>query len=907
MDIRILRGPNYWSINHKVIVARLDIGKYEDIPTDKIEGFTGRLQMILPGLYDHHCSEGKSGGFIERMISGTWMGHVIEHIALELQTLSGMPCYFGKTRGTGKRGIYNVIVSFEEERAGLYAFNAAIELVLALAEGRSYPVNNAIEELCRISANDNPGPSTRAIIKAAIARGIPHIRLNGSTLVQLGYGKKLKRIEATITENTSSIAVDLASDKQKTKSLLNAFSIPVPRGRIVHEISELDDVINEIGFPLVTKPYNANQGKGVSLNLADFNEAVRGFEKAKNFSDEVIIEEFIPGDDFRLLVINHKLVAAARRTPAMVIGNSYSTVRELVKLTNQSPDRGNDHENILTKIPLDPLTEEILKKQDVTLDTIPSIGQKVLLRNIPNLSQGGTAEDVTRLVHPQIAEIAERASRIIGLDICGIDLVAEDISLSVSKSKVAIIEVNAAPGLRMHTNPAIGYSRPVGEAIIEMLFRNPNDGRIPIVAITGTNGKTTTARILAHIAKTAGYTVGFNTTEGIYINNVLIEEGDCTGAASAQKILRDTSVNFAVLECARGGILKQGLGFDACDTAIVTNVAEDHLGLEGIETIDDMAQVKAVVPESVRVDGLAILNENNEHAFQMKKMLKCAVALFSINGKSTRIVEHIQRGGMAAYFNDNIITLINGNKTILSEHVSGIPLTFGGHAPFMIENVLAAILAAYFNRIDVKYISDGLHSFVPSYETTPGRLNVIDFRNFKFILDYAHNMHGIEALGSYIIQLTASQKIGIITAPGDRRESDIIGIGKSAAEIFDKIIIRIDEDTRDRKPVEIADLLRAGIRLARNKCTVEIVEKETDAIMYACSIAPHHSLIVLLCENIRKSHAFVSELKDNEDKTYVEHFFEPETPYVLQLGKNNVYKYAKRKAVNFRGNEAKNQ
>jgi len=897
INLRVLKGPNYWSIHHKVIVAQLDIGEFEDIPSNQMDGFHHRIQQVLPGLHEHYCSEGRPGGFLDRVMAGTWIGHIVEHIALELQSLAEMPCNFGKTRNTGQKGIYNVVFSFEEERAGLFALDSAVRIAEALAQGIHYDVFDDVEALKKIAVEDKLGPSTTAIINAALSKGIPYLRLDTGSLVQLGYGNRQKRIEATITEGTSNIAVDLASDKHRTKQFLKESSIPVPAGSIIADISELGNVVNEFGFPLVTKPYNRNQGKGVTINIKNYDEAQSGFEAAKAFSDRVIVEEFIPGDDYRLLVVNTRLVAAARRVPAMVTGNDHSTIRELVDMANQHPSRGYDHENILTIIRLDESTEDMLRKQHITLDAVPPLGKKVFLKQTANLSQGGTAEDVTDLVHPEIAALAERAARIIGLDICGIDLIAEDISQPVAKGKAVIVEVNAAPGFRMHTNPAIGHPRPVGEAVVDMLFHGKYDGRIPIVAITGTNGKTTTARLLAHLARKAGYVVGLTTTEGIYINGTRIEEGDCTGATSSQKILRDKSVNFAVLECARGGILRSGLGFDKCDTGIVTNVAEDHIGLNGIWTIQEMAEVKAVVPESVKPDGLAILNENNEFAYRIKDRLKCAVALFSINSRSHRIVEHCKKGGIAAFYEEGKVILMNSHKVILSEYVEDIPIAFGGRAPFMIENILAAILAAYFNRIDIKYISEGLHSFVPSYENTPGRLNHIKFRNFNFILDYAHNMHGLEALSIYLRQIHATQKVGIISAPGDRRESDIIGIGKAAAEIFDIIIIRIDEDPRDKKPAEIADLLRTGIKLSRKKRAVEIIEKETDAITHAFSNAIWGSLIVLFSENVRKSFELITELKNKDERMTLENVVSSQNPYVLRVGKNNLYEYTKRKAI----------
>jgi len=901
LDIQVLRGPNFWTIHHKVIVVKLDIGKYEELPSDRIDGFYFRLQQLLPGLYEHECSEGRPGGFLERVKSGTWIGHIVEHIALELQNIAGMKCNFGKTRGTGQKGIYNIVISFEVEKAAIYAINAAVTIADALSNGVLYNIEKDIDHLCRIALEEKPGPSTTAIINAAVARGIPYITDNGK-LVQFGYGRAQKRIDATITDNTSCIAVDLASDKNRTKALLKSSSVPVPDGDFIYDKLDLIRVITEVGYPLVIKPYNRSQGKGVTMKIQTYEEAVAGFEKAKALSEGVLVEKFVEGNDYRLLVINNMLIAAAQRTPAMVIGNDESTIRELIELTNKHPTRGIDHENILTKIRIDKTTEETLDSQHVSLDTVPQKGRKIYLKQTANLSMGGTSEDVTDFLHPEIILLAERVAQIVGLDICGIDIIAEDISKPVSAGKVVVIEVNAAPGFRMHTHPYKGKPRPAGEAVINMLFPGTTDGRIPLVAVTGTNGKTTTARLIAHIAKTAGYRTGYTTTDGIYINGIRIEEGDCTGYYSGQKILRDKTVDFAVLECARGGMLRNGLAFDQCDVGIVTNVADDHLGLNGINTLEEMAEVKSIVPESVKRDGLAILNENDDHSYDMKYKLKCAIALFSVNSKSKRINEHCSKGGIAAIYKDGEILLINGNRLIMKETVKNIPITFGGKAQFMIENVLAAILASYFSNFNVKHIADALYSFHPTYENIPGRMNLIHFKNFSFLLDYAHNLHGIKAIEPFIRQTNALSKIGIITAPGDRRDIDIINMGKACGEIFDKIIIRTDEDTRGRKAMEIIDLIHSGIKISKSKNnSVEIIMNEAEAVRYALMNATTRSLIVLLSENIQNSYKILTEFKQREENLIHEDHSKQESDYILKVGKNNLFEYTRKKVNILRG------
>jgi cyanophycin synthetase len=620
--------------------------------------------------------------------------------------------------------------------------------VEALFSSQHYDLKSDLIILRKMAAEDKLGPSTSTIVEAAKSRNIPVIRLDSGSLVQLGHGCEQKRIEATITDNTSNIAVDLASDKNKTKTILKEAGITVPEGFLISTSEELDRTIEEMGFPLVIKPNNSNQGKGVTIGIKNKAQACRGFEKAKVYGEEVLVERVIPGNDYRLLVINYKFVAAAKRTPAMVTGDGILKIRELIDMVNLDPSRGDDHENTLTKIRIDASTEEILKYQDFSMDYVPPVGKNIYLKHTANLSTGGTSEDVTDLIHPEVVSLAERVARIIGLDICGIDFISEDIGLPLKSGKGVIIEVNAAPGFRMHTHPVKGKPRNVGKAVIDMMFPG-KAGRIPLIAVTGTNGKTTTTRLIAHIARAAGYHAGFTTSDGIYIGNELIQEGDCTGYFSAQKVLRDKSVNFAVLECARGGLLRSGLAFDQCDVGIVTNVAEDHLGLNGINTLEEMARVKSVIPETVKSSGVAVLNADDPLTCAMKDHLKCRVALFSTQ-LSSCVLDHCRKGGIAAIYKDRRILLVKGNTIFLNESIYSIPLSFGGKALFMIENILAAVLGAYFTGIDLEIISKALHSFVPSFDNLPGRMNLYRIKDFRFLLDYAHNFHGITALGTLL-------------------------------------------------------------------------------------------------------------------------------------------------------------
>lgn len=865
LDIQILRGPNYWSIKHKVIQLKLDIGHYEELPSDRLKGFTERLVELMPGLYDHQCSKGRPGGFVERLKTGTWMGHIVEHIAIELENMAGVGCNFGKTRSVGDPGVYNVIFEYKVEQAGEYAANAAVKIAEALASAGVYDIQGEVRKLKELTMRHGLGPSTSAIVDAAAKRNIPYYRLDEGSLVQLGYGSAQKRVEATLTDHTGVIATDLASDKQKTKKLLGETGIPVPEGEIIRDISELFAAIDKIGLPLAIKPNNGNQGKGVSLNINTHQEAETAFNKASQYSGQILVEKFCRGNDYRLLVVDNKLVAAALRTPASVTGDGISSIRKLIEETNKDPLRGEDHENVLTKIKTDDSTLEYLQSQDLSFDHVPEKGRTVFLRLTANLSTGGTSGDVTDIVHPEVRMMAIRAARTIGLDICGIDYISEDISKPVKRGNGYVLEVNAAPGLRMHTHPYTGKPRPVGEAVVEMLFPGNSRGSIPVVAVTGTNGKTTTTRILAHIAGTAGYNVGFTTTEGIYIGGQLIEEGDCTGPVSAAKVLKDGTVNFAVLECARGGMLRSGLAFDHCDTGIVTNVAEDHIGLRGINTLEEMARVKSIVPESVHEEGTAVLNANDESTYAMKSKLKCHVSLFSLDAGNPRIKEHCSKGGIAAVYGNGKVILLSGNEIVMSRNVAEIPISFDGKASFMVENILAAMLAAWSGNIDPRIIDRALQTFIPSYENTPGRMNLFKFGNFNFLLDYAHNFHSISALGRFIKQNDASYKVGIVSAAGDRRDIDLFDVGRASAAMFDKIIIRVDEDTRGRKDSEIIELIYSGIVHTSKNLPVEIIRDESEAVEYALQHAMPGSLIVLFADKITKVAGILDEYRHKEE------------------------------------------
>ena len=867
-EINAMRGPNYWSVRrHKLIVMVLDLGEMEQQPSNKIDGFYERLEAMFPTMYSHRCSVGTAGGFFERVKEGTWMGHVIEHIALEIQTLAGMDVGFGRTRGYGEEGVYNVVFAYMEESVGRYAAQASVDICEALISGEAYHLEPDLQKMRELREADRLGPSTGSIVAEAEARGIPWIRLNKYSLCQLGYGANQKRIQATVTSETSSIGVELACDKEDTKFLLEHAEVEVPKGDIIRRESSLEDACKYVGFPLVIKPIDGNHGRGITVDVQNYEDALVAFHAAKDISKAVIVEKFITGEDYRLLVINNRLVAGAKRTPAHVIGNGESTVQELIDAVNKDPRRGYGHENVLTQISVNDLTKTIIKDAGYHLESVIPKGERLVLKDTANLSTGGTAEDVTDIIHPANVSMAERISKIIDLDICGIDIMTSDISQPLSETGGAVLEVNAGPGFRMHLAPTTGLPRNVAAPVIDKLFpKNGDTGCIPIIAITGTNGKTTTSRLVAHIAKMNGYRVGYTTSDGVYIQNRLLMTGDCTGPASAEFVLKDPTVNFAVLECARGGMLRAGLGFKNCDVAIVTNVAADHLGLKGIHTIDQLARVKGVVPETVKPDGYAILNADDDLVYDMRRSVNCNVALFSMDENNPRIKAMQRLNGITAVYENGFVTICRGEWKMRIMNAENIPLTYGGKAKFMIQNVLSAILAAHVQGISIEDMKAGLETFIPSASQTPGRLNLFKFKDFSILLDYAHNPAGMRALHDFIKELDATIKVGIIAGIGDRRIEDNNEMGSIAAEMFDEIIIRQDKRLRGKTEEELIKMLDDGIKMKDPNKKITIIPSEKAAITYAVKNAVKGSLIILCSDVIPDALDLVKEFKELESK-----------------------------------------
>ncbi|MCW3070615.1 MAG: cyanophycin synthetase [Bacteroidetes bacterium] len=845
-ETKVMRGPNQWSDQHtQLIVLKLKTGSSVK---------AGLLKEINGMFPEVHPNESPVNEIAE----------AFRIIAIGLQRRAGMNVEFGSIAATAKPEIFRILFSYEYEAAGKHAAASALKMLEAIATGQPAGLDECIEELHEIRSDEDMGATTSFILHEAISRGIPYKRFDNGSLITLGYGRKQKKMRTALVDSTSGIGIELAGDKEETKKMLEEAKLPVPKGVIVYDEEELLSEIKNMQFPLVTKPLDGNHGRGVTTEINSIEKALHGLKIAQKISKAVIVEEFIRGEDHRFLVINYKLVAVAKRTPAHVKGDGKSTVQQLIDNENEHPDRGSSQEHPLAQIKVDDITKKLLAEKSLTLESILPEGETVYLKEIANISAGGTSTDVTDIVHPENIFMAEHIAKLFSLNICGIDILTTDVSVPLTKQTGAIIEVNAGPGIRMHTNPTIGIPRNVAKPIIDMLFPD-NDTRIPLIAITGTNGKTTTTRLTAHILKETGKTVGYTTTEGIYIDDHIIENGDCTGSQSAQTILFDPTVDIAVLECARGGIIRAGLGFDSCDISIVTNVSDDHLGTKDIETLEELAKVKLVVAKSTKKDGYAILNADDDLVYDMQQYTNCKIALFSMDENSPRIKAHCESGGVAAVIGEGYLTVYNGEWKTRIAPIESIPLSFEGRAEFMIQNILAATLAAMLQTgFNSEVVRKGLLSFIPSPEKTPGRLNIFKFKNFDFIIDYAHNKSGFIELKKFLDKTDASEKTGIIAATGDRRDEDIRNLGRYAAQMFDNIIIRHDTDLRGRPEAEHSKLLIEGIEEISKEIPVKVIPDEKEAISYAIAKAKKGSMILACADDVHATIAFVSETKSRE-------------------------------------------
>jgi cyanophycin synthetase len=856
LKTQTLRGPNYWSIKHKkLVIIRLDLEELAERYSNDIPDFYTGLREVLPSLAEHSSTPGQES-FLERVRVGTLMGHVVEHIALELQTLAGMPVGFGRTRETLTPGVYQIVFEYVDEQAGRYAARAAVRLCQSLVETGSYPLTELeqdLKDLQNFWAQASLGPSTECIVREAEIRGIPWMQLGARAIIQFGHGVYQKRIQATLSNRTSILGVELASDKEATKRILRDVGVPVPRGTVVYYLDDLEQAIEDVGgYPIVIKPMDGNHGRGITININDWELAEDAYDAAKEVSKGVIIERFYTGRDHRVLVIDGKLVAVAERVPAHVVGDGSSTIEALIEETNRDPRRGDGHENLLTRIELDRTSWELLDRQKFTLETVLKPGEICYLKATANLSTGGIAIDRTDAIHPENIWLFQRVAKTIGLDIAGIDVVTTDISKPLRDTDGVIVEVNAAPGFRMHFCPSEGIPRNVAEPVLDMLFPPGTPTRIPILAVTGTNGKTTTTRLLAHILRQTGQIIGYTTTDGIYIGGYLVEQGDTTGPQSAQVILQDPTVEVAVLETARGGILRSGLGFDQCDVGVVLNVAADHLGIGDIDTVEELAHLKSVVVESARPNGYAILNADDPLVRAMATRVKAQIAYFSMNPDNDLIRSHTQQGGLAAVYENGYLSILKGDWTLRIEQATQIPLTMGGRAPFMIANALAASLAAFAHGVKIEDIRTALATFQASVGQTPGRMNLFNLGRFHAMVDYAHNPHSYEALGGFI-RSWPGERIGVVGGPGDRRDEDFVTLGKLSAQMFDRIIVKEDLDTRGRPSGDAAKLIVQGLEEAGQPAEFETILDETTALNTALDRAPQGSLVVIFPESVSRA------------------------------------------------------
>lgn len=859
-SLKTMRGANYWSaINHKLIVMKLELNEEFNLSKQSLNSLSKKLEDIYEQSVHYLKTE-------EWLVTGkeNTLPDIVLDTVVKIYSLTGWTPDFKNMIKSNDPNIYHIIFSYNYEEVGREVAITAIEMIKNISSGKNFNLAENLEKLEGIFNSRKLGPSTYSIVKEAVKRDIPYTRLNDNSLIMFGHGANQRIIKATMTGLTSSIGVDLAGDKEATKRLLSKEYIPVPEGGLIENEEDIQSVIEQIGFPVAIKPLDANHGRGITTNINTLEHAIEAFRHAKTLSENVIVEKFISGNDYRFLVINYKLVAVAKRTPPRILGDGKSTIAQLIDNINKDPERGEGHEKNLTKVKIDEVTESILTGKNYTINSILPKGEVLVLKPTANISTGGTARDVTDMVHPLNVFLAERVARLMKLDICGLDVISENISVPITQNNGAILEVNACPGFRMHLNPTKGLPRNVAEAVIDSLYPNNEPSRIPLVAITGTNGKTTTTRLIAHLASTAGKCVGYTTTEGIYINGQQIYSGDCSGPSSASVILRDPIVNFGVLECARGGILRAGLGYDKCNISVITNVTEDHLGLNDIHTIEELAKVKSVVAKSTTKDGYAILNADDELVYNMQNELACNIALFSMHVDNPRIKQHCQKGGLAASIENGFFIICKGEWKIRILKVIDAPLSFMGTSNSMMQNILGAILAAYTSNIKIKQIAEGLKAFEPTPQNTPGRMNIFDFNDLKIMVDYAHNEGGYKELKSYLDQLNVSQKVGIVAATGDRRPEDIRKIGYYAAQMFDKTIIRHDKDGRGRTNDELSKLIIEGINSVNPDHDVKVISNEFEAINYAKEHALKDTFIVACADKVEATLNFVAALQKKE-------------------------------------------
>jgi cyanophycin synthetase len=812
-------------------------------------------------MIEHRCSIGERGGFFERLRRGTYMAHILEHVVIELQTLAGNEVGFGRARELDEEGVYRVAFSFHNETVGLAALEAGKRVVLAAVNNTVIDLEDEIAQLRELVHEHCLGPSTQGIVSAAKERGIPHMRLNEGSLVQLGYGSRQRKIWTAETDRTSAIGESIAQDKELTRQLLHSAGIPVPEGYVVKTKEAAWERALEIGVPVVVKPQCGNHGRGVSTNLYTQQEVETAFENAYREERTVMVEKFFEGADFRMLVIGNQLVAAARREPAKVIGDGKSTVKELVHIVNQDPRRSDGHSTVMSHIPLDDVSMAVLSQQGIGVDDVPEVNQVVYIRRNANLSSGGTACDVTDLVHPQVAARVVEAAQVVGLDIAGIDVVAKDIAVPLEDQNAGIVEVNAGPGLRMHIQPSEGKGRPVCEAIVEMLFPSGNNGRIPIVAVTGVNGKTTTTRLIAHIFHLSGKRVGMTSTDGVYFNGRRVDDGDCSGPKSAKRVLMNPNIDAAVLETARGGIIREGLAFDKCDVAVVTNIGEgDHLGLNNINTVEQLAKVKRCIVDVVAKNGHAVLNAEDPMVATMAEHCKGSVLFFAHSADHPLLIKNRENNGRVVFTRDNAIIAAHGTSEFVLLPFDRIPITHNGKIRFQIENAMAAIGAAWVQGIPAEVIRAGLESFSSSASGSPGRFNIVQYNQCTLIIDYGHNSSALKSLLSALSNFPNSRRSAVYSAAGDRLDDDMIRQGQMLGHHFDRVILYEGSYCRGRKPGDIVQLFREGLALGARVREKHWFSTWKESVQHALDSAMPEELILIQADVVDETVEFFGQL-----------------------------------------------
>jgi len=878
LERSVFVGPSLYA-HFPVIRLVLDLGELENWPTGRLgSGYIDALVAALPSLQEHGCSYREPGGLIRRMREGegTWLGHVFEHVAIELQNVAGEDVTFGKTRSIdGQPGVYSVIYEYSQRDEGVEAGELALKLLCSLLPAELRPADSvpdgwewqsARDSFIRYAQRRALGPSTASLVKAAEERNIPWLRLNDQSLVQLGHGKYQQRIQATITGKTPHIAVELASDKEETNKILGSLGLPVPRQELVQSESSAIRAARRIGYPVVTKPYNGNHGRGISICLRTEEEVAAGFKVASEISRSVIVETFLEGDDHRLLVVNGELVAATRRTPGHVVGDGKKTIAELVDLVNQDPRRGVGHEKVLTRLVLDTQAEMMMARVGMSADSVPAADQVVMLRSTANLSTGGTATDVTDVIHPDNREMAERAIRAIGLDVGGVDFLSTNIAESYKAIGGGICEVNAAPGFRMHVAPSEGLPRDAAGPVIDMLFPPGTPSRVPICALTGTNGKTTTARMLAHIAKMAGFTPGLTTTDGVYIDGQRTVEGDMTGPVSARMVLADPQIDFAVLETARGGLLRAGMGVPSVDVGAVINVQSDHLGMKGIDSLEQLAEIKRIVVEVA--EGCAVLNADDPNVLKMSGYTEAkSICYVTMNPQHGLVREHIRAGGRAcaleAGVNGQMITLYDRGSHIPLLWTHLIPATLEGKALHNVQNAMIAASMAFAIGIKLDAIRQGLRTFDSTFFQAPGRMNVYSEHPFKVLFDYGHNAHAVNAMADLAQRLdVAGRRIVVLAGPGDRRNEDLEAIADAVAGRFDHYICRRDDALRGRDGDEVPLIQSRRLKsLGVPEAAISVIPDEQEAIDAALRMGKAGDLLLIFADALVRSWKQVIKFK----------------------------------------------